>query len=320
MALVPIPSGADDLFDSRVLWFPTQCLDGLFGTGDQSWRVASASGFVLKGYFDSSHFFAGGDNLADRKSLAVAEVEVSTNAGREGLDVGLSQVGDVNIVANAGAVGSRVITAQNIDVGPFSEGHLEDQRNQVGFNPVVLPEFVTCSGSVEVPERDELQPVQLMVPAKDLFKHQFGFAVRVDGPLRETLIHWNLVRWSVRGAGGTKDEFPNPGGHGRIRQVDGVAYIVPKILGRIGHGFADQGVRGEMNDGLGLGTFDRLRDPVAVLQIQVDKPRPWIDSRAMSLAEIVQDSDLMSGIAQFGDAHRTDVARSSGDKNVHASR
>ena len=53
---------------------------------------------------------SGSDDLLDGEAAAVAEVLdhlVAGGEGVEGEDVGVGEVGDVNVVANAGAVGGR---------------------------------------------------------------------------------------------------------------------------------------------------------------------------------------------------------------------
>ena len=56
--------------------------------------------------------------------------------GLQGKQVGVSQVGDVDVVANAGAVGGGVVVAVDADGLATAEGDVENQGNEVGFRLV----------------------------------------------------------------------------------------------------------------------------------------------------------------------------------------
>ena len=75
------------------------------------------------------------------------------------------------------------------------------------FNAMMFAEFLAGAGGVEVAERNELQLVNLLIPVEHLLEHQLGFAVRIDGALRQILGHRNSIRRAVGGASGAEDEF-----------------------------------------------------------------------------------------------------------------
>ncbi len=52
-----------------------------------------------------------------------------------------AQVVDVDVVANAGAVGRGIVVAKNRDVRPLSQGHLQHDRNQVRLGVVVFAQI-----------------------------------------------------------------------------------------------------------------------------------------------------------------------------------
>ena len=58
--------------------------------------------------------------------------------GVEGEQVGLGEVGDVDVVADAGAVGGRVVVAEDGDRLAAALGDLEDERDQVRLGVVAL--------------------------------------------------------------------------------------------------------------------------------------------------------------------------------------
>ncbi len=81
------------------------------------------------------------DDLADREAVAVAEVADEVFArgrGLEGQQVGVGQVGDVDVVAYAGAVRGRVVVAVDGDRVALALGDLEDEGDQVGLGVVAL--------------------------------------------------------------------------------------------------------------------------------------------------------------------------------------
>ena len=52
--------------------------------------------------------------------------------------VGRGQIVDVDVIANAGAVGGGIVVAENLDTLALSQRHLQHQRNQMRFRVVVF--------------------------------------------------------------------------------------------------------------------------------------------------------------------------------------
>ena len=74
------------------------------------------------------------DDFADAEAAAVAEVEdeaafvLRRNCQRvQGQQMGIGQVGDVDVIADAGAVGSGVVVAIDADGLAAAEGDIEDE-------------------------------------------------------------------------------------------------------------------------------------------------------------------------------------------------
>ena len=78
------------------------------------------------------------DDVEDRRADAGAEVDgqrvlaVRQAAGErvDGLDVGVGEVLDVDVVADAGAVGRRVVVAEHLDRRTGAEHGLHDERDR----------------------------------------------------------------------------------------------------------------------------------------------------------------------------------------------
>ena len=82
------------------------------------------------------------------------------------LDVRCSEVGDVNVIAHAGAILGRVVRAKDFDLLPLPERDLQDQRNKVRFMLMVLANLaagVSATG-VEITQADILESVRLVAP------------------------------------------------------------------------------------------------------------------------------------------------------------
>ena len=82
----------------------------------------------------------------------------------------LRQIEDVNVIADARTVRSRVVGAVNLHCVPLPERHPENIRNQMGLDAMIFPIFFGRAGRIEVTQRDILETVDLIVPSQHLFK------------------------------------------------------------------------------------------------------------------------------------------------------
>src|SRR5262245_17828797 len=94
--------------------------------------------------------------------------------------MGSCDIRHVDVIANAGAIRSRVISPVNRQGSAFSGGRGKRQRNQVSL---LRPIFAVSGGSargIEVAETDGTKAVGTVKPGEAPLEHQFRFAVRVD--------------------------------------------------------------------------------------------------------------------------------------------
>ena len=79
----------------------------------------------------------------------------------------LGQIGDVDVVAHRGAVGRRVVGAEDRERSPAAVRRLDRQRDEVRLRGVVLADFAVGigAGGVEVAKRRVAQAVAPAVPA-----------------------------------------------------------------------------------------------------------------------------------------------------------
>ena len=163
--------------------------------------------------------------------------------------MGRRQIVDVDVIANAGAVGRGIVVAENRDVFALPERHLQHDRNQVRLGRVVLAHVAlrARAGGVEVTQRRVAQAVGRGVIGQRLLDDQLGEAVRIDRPLRLFLGDRHSLRRAVGGRGAGKDDLLDVRGPHGFQQPQAADDVVLIILGRIVDRFADQRERREVH-------------------------------------------------------------------------
>src|SRR5258708_39359866 len=137
---MPGPGGADYVVELGVAGFPAEIADGFFGAGDEDSGVAGATGMDLRGDGMAGDPTGRFNYLADAEALAIAEIEHEAVFGgllglerAEGEQVGIGEIGDVDVVANAGAVGGGGVIAINADGRTAAKGNIENQWDEMGL-------------------------------------------------------------------------------------------------------------------------------------------------------------------------------------------
>src|SRR5690606_27957974 len=114
MGDVPIPGALDDGADVLKLGGPAEFAFDSGAAGDEARGVSGAARLFDYGDLFAADGFACCDDFADAGAAAGAEVEFSADAAVEVLDgehVGLGEVDDMDVVADAGTVGGRIVGA-----------------------------------------------------------------------------------------------------------------------------------------------------------------------------------------------------------------
>ncbi len=182
---------------------------------------------------------------------------------------------------------------------------------------MILAEFLRRARGVEVAQRDKPQPVDLVVPAQDLLKHELGFAIGIDRSLRQRLVDRHALRRSESGAGRGENKPAHICFEHAVEKVDSGADIIPKIFRWILHRFSDERVGGKVHHCFRLRFLKRAADLLPAREVAANERGPLIDRAPMALAQVVEDDDLMAFIEQELDANAPDVACSADDKDFH---
>src|SRR5262249_37087511 len=121
----------------------------------------------------------------------------------------LGKISHVDVVANAGSIGSWVIIAINFEGGTLALNGLEHDGNQMSFGFMQFPDGsgLIGSGSVEVTEDDETQSVSAAVGLKSVLKRKLCRSIGVHRLARIAFGDGNFDRITVDGTRRGKDEL-----------------------------------------------------------------------------------------------------------------
>lgn len=182
------------------------------------------------------------------RSDGCSAVIVSRSVNTEGGDVRVGEILDVDVVADAGAVGGVVIVTKNLRVLPAFEG-VEHDRHEV-HDETVSELWGTGAGYVEVAQGDGAHAVSALGVGKHPFAHVLGRAVGVDGSALEFLIDEVNIGRAVHGRGGAKNEVADACTRRCFEHVGEAADVVVPVHFGLFDGFAHLLVGSEMDHGL----------------------------------------------------------------------
>ena len=183
-------------------------------TRNQHRRVARPARRLPFGYRPPGDAHRGVDHFPDRVTVpaasqvvGAAHARVPERRHRE--DVRARQILHVNVVPDAGTIGSGVIVPENGDVRQRACRYAEDQRNEMGFRIVSLPVRRGRSRGVEVTKADRADAVGPRVSAQAALECQFCFAIRVRRLRRIVFIDPLPGRLAVDRGGGREHQTPD---------------------------------------------------------------------------------------------------------------
>ena len=121
--------------------FPAEFLVYFLGVVVEFGGVAGAAGAFFFGVVDAGDAAGGVYDFADGVALADADVVRDLFAGGKGIhggDMGVDEVFDMDIIADAGAIRRGVVRAVDGDMRALAEGDFEADGNEMGFGFMVL--------------------------------------------------------------------------------------------------------------------------------------------------------------------------------------
>ena len=172
---------------------------------------------------------------------------------------------------------------------------------------------VVGAASIEVAETNGAEAAGAVEPVENLFHHDFGFPVRVNGVDGFGFRNRGNGGIAVDGGSGGEHEFVDACfGHGG-EERDGAAGVVVEVLLGLTGGFADGYEGGEVDHGvdlLGLHEADELR----AIKEGTDVEDFGGDTAQVAFGEIVNDGNFESLGSELINRVRADVARAAGNE------
>ncbi len=311
------PCGLDDASEVGVLGLPAQFGVGLGGVGGQHGRVAGAAGLFGDLEVLARDLFDGVDDLAYGVAVAVAQVVDQFGfliEFAQGQQVSEAEVFDVDVIADAGAVGGVVVRAEDLDVFTFAHGGLDDQGDQVRLGAVVFADGTVTAraAGVEVTQGGVVETTGPGLPMQHAFRGPLGFTIGIDGAFGQGFVNGDDLGHAVGSGGTAEDELAYVGVFHGLQDRVGVADIVMVVTQGLLHGFAHLDEGGKVHDGFYMILFEGLDQQGVVGQVTLDKVGR-ADGGPVALAEVVVDHGVMAFVGEEGDHVAADISGSATD-------
>ena len=110
----------------------------------------------------------------------------------------IAQIVDVEIVADAGAVGGVVIGSKHGNVWQASSSSPQYQRNQMSFRVVAFAQIAVwiSPGGIEIAQTDRFQAISDVVVLQHLLDHPLATPIGIDRIFGMRLINRNADRFA----------------------------------------------------------------------------------------------------------------------------
>jgi hypothetical protein len=144
-------------------------------------------------------------------------------------------VQNMNVIAEARSVVSRIIVTENLEGLPLATCDLQQQRNDVGFRPMIFPDCGRPPARVEVPKGNNCPIVCTCVPTQRTLQHEFSLAIRIDRILEMVLGNRSGLRIPIDSRRRGEHKLPNACSTRLLEQRNARSYIRIEEDARIGN-------------------------------------------------------------------------------------
>src|SRR5215472_13550143 len=183
MPVLPLPRALNHLHQFGMPRLPSQFPFELGRTRAKYGWIARPTRRDANRNLSTGNFLRRADDFPHRISLAQSDVVCRHASNLHPLqrkNVCCRNVGNMNIVADTSAVGSIVVIAVDLEIGPMTRGRLQQQRNNVRLRPMIYSRSRGRSRSVEIAEGNDSPAIGGRIPSEHPLEHPFGFTVGIN--------------------------------------------------------------------------------------------------------------------------------------------
>ena len=220
--------------------------------GDQDGGITGAARREFARDFGAGDFFGGVEDFEDGKAAAIADVEGFAGDGFDGFesaDVGIGDVEYVDVIADASAVGRRVIGTEDFEMRNDAESGVENFGDEMSFDAMGFAALDRSAGGVEIAKSGVMEAGVGTIVGEYFLEAELGFAIGIDGIFGVVFGDGNGVRLAVRGGGGRENEFIHAVTNNYIEQIDPASDIGGIEGAGFTDGFGDERFTRKMHDG-----------------------------------------------------------------------
>ena len=318
---MPHPRGPDDLFKPRVRTLPLQRALGLLRRGDEDSGIAAPAPGLRDGDRTSRDGANHIDDLPDGVPRPVAQIvrlapALSLHDAFEGANVGRSEIGHMDVVADARPVGRGIVGSEDRRPVPTSERDVQQDRNEVRLRVVMLsrPDEAVRACRVEVSQRDAAQAECVMKTPEHRLDEGLALAVRVRRKDRSLLRNDGNVRLAVDSRRRREDQVRNRVFLHDLKQRHGSQDVHAEILVRPLHRLPHERPGREVDHPVDPARPEKRLKRVPVADIPFDESAAEREI-AMAATDVVEHDDLMPCLDEGETDRASDISGAAGDKN-----
>ena len=232
------------------------------------------------------------------------------------------EVGDVDVVADAGSVRGVVVGAENDDALTSAGCRLTGDLDEVSGvrGGLTGPPRRIGAGDVEVAQRRVAEVVCSRRVAKHPLGRQLGAPVRIHRSGRSLLVHRHLLRSAVDGRGRREDEVLHATGDAGLNQARARDRVVPVVLEGVDDRLGHHGASGEVDYRPDTVIRDERAGRRGVAGIAFHEFRLGGNGRPGPRHEVVEDHHGIPRLEKGQGGVAADVAGASGDQDRSSGR
>ena len=230
------------------------------------------------------------------------------------------QIADVDVVADAGAVGRWIVGAEYVYIQPLAERGLAGDLDQMRrlWGRLSGASLWVGAGDVEIAQYHEAQPIGLAGVVQHDLRHQLRRAVRRDWRGCGIFAYWDMLWIAIDGGGGRKYELLHTRFGRDLEQGAGIHRIVAIIAKRIAHRIRHNDRGGEMDDGVNAVALNRLGHQLAVASVSGHERNRAGNQEAEAGRQVVEHHYGFAGVDELMHHVAPNIARSASNQNCHA--